>query len=141
MTRNWLRKKITIIHSIYSQQKQQLTTETQTMTYSELRKALPANFKTDTLGGRNEIEFHNPAGGYLMAINSRGNAYHVTEADWNNACVLRSRHSQNPWASKHYTGLSSYTSYGLIYAAAMLRTIEQGSDFSADMQSLPRTVA
>jgi hypothetical protein len=95
------------------------------MTYSELRKALPTVIAIPTLGGRADIEIHNPAYGQLIAINSKGSAYQITETDWNNARVIRSRHPYNPWASKHYTGLSSFFSYGLIHAAALLRFVEE----------------
>jgi hypothetical protein len=112
-----------------------------TITYSQLRNLLPAICRIPTLGGRSEIEIHNPAGGYLMAINSNGGRYVVTEADWNNARTLRSSNAQNPWASKHYTSLNSYASYGLIHAAALLRTIEQVGSLDADMQLSPRCAA
>lgn len=95
------------------------------MTYSKLREALPTVIVIPTLGGRADIEIHNPAYGHLNAVNSKGSSYHVTEADWRNACVIRSRNTRNPWASKHYTGLSSFFSYGLIHAAALLRFVEE----------------
>ncbi len=111
------------------------------MTYSELRNALSTQFSIPTLGGRTDIEIHNPSFGHLIAINSKGNAYHVTEADWNNARVLRNRNPHTPWATKHYSGLSSYSSYGLTYAAALLRFVEEDRDFAAISQALPRRTA
>lgn len=105
---------------------------TKTMTYSQLRNILPTVTTIHTLGGRAELEIHNPAGGYLMAVNSNGNATQITEADWNNACVIRSRNPRSPWATKHYSGLSSFSSYGLNPAAALLRTIEEGDLFGLD---------
>ena len=49
----------------------------------------------------------------------------VTADDWRNAIILRSRNPRNPWAIKHYSELRSYTSYGLIHAAALLRHVEE----------------
>jgi hypothetical protein len=96
-----------------------------TLTYRQLRDSLPAVHTIPTLGGRNDIKFHNPSFGDLMAINSKGKCYPVTASDWNNACVIRSRNPHNPWASRHYTGISSFYSYGLILAAALLRHVEE----------------
>jgi hypothetical protein len=95
------------------------------MTYSDLRKSLLTMITIPTLGGRADIKIHNPAYGQLIAINSKGSAYQITETDWNNALVIRSRHPRNPWASKHYTGLGSFFSYGLIHAAALMRYIDE----------------
>jgi hypothetical protein len=95
------------------------------MTYRQLRDSLPTALTIPTLGGRAEIEIHNPSYGHLTAINSKGNSYPVTEADWNNACVIRSRNPQNPWASTHYSGISSFYSYGLIHTAALLLHVEE----------------
>lgn len=95
------------------------------MTYSQLRNSLPTQFTIPTLGGRADMEIHNPSFGRLIAVNSKGSPYHVTETDWRNACVIRSRNPRNPWASKHYTGLSAFFSYGLIHAAALLRFVEE----------------
>jgi hypothetical protein len=95
------------------------------MTYRQLRDSLPTIHTTPTLGGRNEIKFHNPSFGDLMVINSKGKCYPVTESDWNNARAIRSRNPRNPWASGHYTGISSFYSYGLILAAALLRHVEE----------------
>ena len=100
------------------------------MTYSQLRNSLPTQFTIPTLGGRADIEIHNPSFGHLIAVNSKGSSYHVTEVDWRNAGVIRSRNPRNPWASKHYTGLSSFFSYGLVHAAALLRFMEE-NDFEA----------
>jgi hypothetical protein len=72
------------------------------------------------------MEIHNPSFGHLIAVNSKGSPYHVTETDWRNACVIRSRNPRNPWKSAHYTGLSAFFSYGLNPAAALLRAIEEG---------------
>lgn len=95
------------------------------MTYSQIRNSLPTHFTIPTLGGRAEMEIHNPSFGHLIAVNSKGNSYQITETDWNNARVILSRHPRNPWATKHYTGLSSFFSYGLIHAAALLRFVEE----------------
>jgi hypothetical protein len=102
------------------------------MPYKKLREVLPTISTIPTLGGRVEIEIHNPAGGHLMAINSNGGRYHVTEADWNNACAIRCRNPRNPWASKHYTNYHDYTSYGLIHAAAILREVEETTLAASD---------
>lgn len=102
------------------------------MTYHQLRNFLPTVTTIPTLGGRADIEIHNPAGGHLMAINSNGNPYQITEADWNNARVIRARNPRNPWKSAHYTGLSAFFSYGLNPAAAFLRAIEEGDLASFD---------
>jgi hypothetical protein len=97
------------------------------MTYSQLRNSLPTQFTIPTLGGRAEIEIHNPAGGHLMVINSNGGRYHVTEADWNNACAIRGRNLRNPWATRLYTDYHDFTSYGLLPAAAILREVEEAA--------------
>jgi hypothetical protein len=109
------------------------------MTYRQLRDSLPTVISIPTLGGRADIEIHNPSYGHLMVINSQGNSYPVSESDWNNACVIRSRNPQNPWKSKHYTGINAYSSYGLIHAAALLRKIEENGLVECDdlVESLP----
>lgn len=99
----------------------------QGMHYKELREFLPTISTIPTLGGRAEIEIHNPAGGHLMVINSNGGRYHVTEADWNNACAIRGRNPRNPWATRHYTDYHDFTSYGLLPAAAILREVEEAA--------------
>jgi len=106
------------------------------MKYSQLREALPAQLSISTLGGRQEIEIHNLACGHLTVINSKGSAYTITEADWHNAQIIRSRNPRNPWASKHYTGLSAFTSYGLTHAAALLRHLEENHfDYTESLAS------
>ena len=106
------------------------------ITYRQLRSILPTLITIPTLGGRAEIEIHNPAGGYLMAVNSKGNGYPITEADWNNARAIRARNPRNPWKSAHYTGLSEFISYGLNPATALLRAIEEGDlASSADLEA------
>ena len=102
------------------------------MTYHQLRNILPTVTAIPTLGGRVELEIHNPAGGDLMAVNSKGNGTQITEADWNNAFVTRSRNPRSPWATKHYTRISAFFSYGLNPAAALLRAIEEGDLASFD---------
>jgi hypothetical protein len=104
----------------------------QGMPYKELREVLPTISTIPTLGGRAEIEIQNPAGGHLMATNRNGGRYHVTEADWINACAICGRNSRNPWASMHYTNYHDFTSYGLIHAAAILREVEAGSLIELD---------
>jgi hypothetical protein len=51
------------------------------MTYRQLRDSLPTVISIPTLGGRADIEIHNPSYGHLMVINSQGNSYPVSEAD------------------------------------------------------------
>jgi hypothetical protein len=104
----------------------------QAIPYKQLREFLPAISTIPTLGGRAEIEIHNPAGGHLMVINSNGGRYHVTEADWNNACAIRGRNPRNPWATRHYTDYHDFTSYGLIHAAAILREVEEATLAASD---------
>ena len=99
----------------------------QAMPYKQLREFLPTISTIPTLGGRAEIEIHNPAGGHLMVINSNGGRYHVTEADWNNACAIRGRNPRNPWATRLYTDYHDFTSYGLLPAAAILREVEEAA--------------
>ena len=104
----------------------------QAMPYKQLREFLPSISTIPTLGGRAEIEIHNPAGGHLMVINSNGGRYHVTEADWNNACGIRGRNPRNPWATRYYTDYHDFTSYGLIHAAAILREVEEAALAASD---------
>ena len=99
------------------------------LTYSDLRNLLPTGSAIDLLGGRTEIELHNSAFGHLLAIKNKQNSYPVKEADGANASILRSSNARNPQAAGQYSALSSYTSYGLIYAAALLRhVVETGLD-------------
>jgi hypothetical protein len=93
----------------------------QTMNYRQLRQSLRACMRIPTLGGRSSVTIHNPAGGMLVAMNSNCPIYEVSEADWNNARVIRSRNPRNPWASRLYSETSMVFSYGLIHAAALLR--------------------
>lgn len=103
-----------------------------TITYHQLRLLLPSTFTIATLGGKKEVRFQNQAGGYLMAINSKGNSYHVTEADWNHANSIRAHNPRNPWKSSLYSELSQFFSYGLNHAAALLCAIEEGDLLELD---------
>ena len=101
------------------------------MTYQQLRAFLPAESTIPTLGGRTEIELINPSFGNLTIINFKGNCYLITESDWQNACAICKRNPHNPWRSSHYCDLSSYYSYGLVHAAAILRYISEYDDVAA----------
>jgi hypothetical protein len=96
------------------------------MTYRQLCDSLPTVTTIPTLGGRADIEIHNPAGGYLVAINSRGKRYHVTEANWNHANAIRRANPVNPWASQLYNNYHFQDDHGLYHAAGILRAIEEG---------------
>ncbi len=93
----------------------------QTMNYRQLRQSLRACMRIPTLGGRSSVTTHNPAGGMLVAMNSNCPIYEVSEADWNNARVIRSRNPRNPWASRLYSETRMVFSYGIIHAEALLR--------------------
>jgi hypothetical protein len=98
----------------------------QAIPYKQLREFLPAIGTIPTLGGRAEIDIHNPAGGHLTVINSRGIRYHVTEGNWNHANAIRRSNPANPWASQLYNNYHFQDDHGLYHAAAILRAIEEG---------------
>ncbi len=95
------------------------------ITFRQLRELLPAITTIDSLGGRAEIDIHNPVGGYLSIINSKGNRYFVTESNWNDANAIRRANPANPWASPLYTNYHFQDDHGLYHAAAILRAIEE----------------
>ena len=102
------------------------------ITYRQLRELLPAITTIDSLGGRAEIDIHNPAGAYLTVINSKGNRYNVTESNWNDANAIRRANPANPWASPLYTNYHFQDDHGLYHAAAILRAIEEGDLLELD---------
>lgn len=107
----------------------QLTTQQRSIpsvSYRQLRELLPAISNIRTLGGRSEIIIHNPAGGHLTVINSRGNGYHVTEPNWKHASAIRKSNPANPWVTKLYSNYHFEDDHGLYHAAAILRAIEEG---------------
>lgn len=95
------------------------------MTYQELRSLLPAVKKIPTLGGKIHLTLMNPPNGDLTAVNSKGSNYRISEADWANVNLLARNHPRNPWSNALYSQPSSYFTYGLIYAAAILRHISE----------------
>ena len=97
------------------------------MTYNELLEQLPLTLSIPTLGGRNPLTIYNLKGG-LMVENSKGSTYQLTREDWISAKRIRAAYPRNPWKSSHYSGLSEFYSYSLIYAAALLRHIEPAND-------------
>jgi len=97
-----------------------------TMTYKQLRDSLPTLTTIRTLGGRADIEIHNPAGGYLIAINRNANRYHVTEENWDHANAIRRANPANPWASQLYNNYHFQAHHGVYHAASILRAIEEG---------------
>ena len=110
------------------------------MTYNELLEQLPPTIFIPTLGGKARLTIINQKH-ELMARNSKGSAYRLTREDWINAKRIRNSHPANPWRSALYSEASSVFSYGLPYAAALLRHVEgrhatrpsdvQGDDSSA----------
>lgn len=96
------------------------------VSYRQIREILPAISSIPTLGGKAEINIHNPVGGHLAVINSKGNRYHVTEGNWNHACVIRKSNLLNPWIGKLYRNYHFEDDHGLYHAAAILRAIEEG---------------
>jgi hypothetical protein len=96
------------------------------ITYRQLREMLPAITTIDSLGGRAEIDIHNPVGAYLTVINSKGNRYFVTESNWNDANAIRRANPAKPWASQLYASYHLHEDHGLYHAAAILRAIEEG---------------
>ena len=111
------------------------------MTYNEIRNILRAQITIPTLGGRTNFEIINPSFGDLTATNSKNNAYRITETDWYNARTIRSHHSRNPWATQNYNELSAYFSYSLIYAAALLRYVEEGGVSNQEIETAKLSAA
>lgn len=107
-------------------------TEPVTMTFRQLREMLPAITTIRSLGGRAEIDIHNPAGAYLTITNSKGNRYFITEANWNDANTIRRSNPAKPWASQLYTNYHFHDDHGLYHAAAILRAIEEGDLLELD---------
>jgi hypothetical protein len=101
-------------------------TEPVSITFHQLRELLPAIATIRSLGGRAEIDIHNPAGAYLTVTNSKGNRYFITEANWNDANTIRRSNAANPWASQIYNNYHLPEDHGLYHAAAILRAIEEG---------------
>jgi len=101
-------------------------------TYRQLRELLPSMTTIPTLAGRAEIDIHNPVGGHLTIINTKGNRYHVTEANWNHACAIRKSNSANPWVGKLYSNYHFHDDHSVYHAAAILRAIEEGSLIELD---------
>jgi hypothetical protein len=95
------------------------------ITYRQLREMLPAITTIDSLGGRAEIDIHNPAGAFLTVINSKGNRYFITESNWNDANTIRRANPVKPWASQLYTNYHFQDYHGIYHAAAILRAIEE----------------
>jgi hypothetical protein len=102
------------------------------ITFRQLRELLPAITTIDSLGGRAEIDIHNPAGAYLTVINSKGNRYFVTESNWNDANAIRRANPAKPWASQLYTSYHLQEDHGLYHAAAILRAIEEDNLLELD---------
>ena len=96
------------------------------LSFRQLRQLLPAITTILSLGGRTEIDIHNPAGAYLTVTNSKGNRYFITEANWNDANTIRRSNPAKPWASQLYTNYHFHDDHGLYHAAAILRAIEEG---------------
>lgn len=113
------RRKQSALHSIQQR-------SIPSLSYRQLRELLPAISSIPTLCGKNEIDIHNPAGGHLTVINSRGNRYHVTEGNWTHACAIRKSNLANPWVGKLYSNYHFEDDHGLYHAAAILRAIEEG---------------
>lgn len=95
------------------------------ITFRQLREMLPAITTIDSLGGRTEIDIHNPAGGYLSIINSKGKRYYITESNWVHANAIRRSNPAKPWASQLYTNYHFQDDHGIYHAAAILRAIEE----------------
>lgn len=95
------------------------------MTYEDLRIQIPPISRISTLGGRSEVQLHNPQYGDLIAINSKGNSYAVSRQDWVNVQAIREQNPGNPWKGSLYAETSRFFSFGLIHAAALQRYIEQ----------------
>lgn len=110
-------------------------TEPVSITFRQLREMLPAISTIRSLGGRAEIDIHNPAGAYLTVTNSKGNRYVITEANWNDANTIRRSHPEKPWASKLYTNYHFHDDHGLYHAAAILRAIEEGDLHDLEYQA------
>lgn len=107
-------------------------TEPVSLSYRQLRELLPAITTILSLGGRTEIDIHNPAGAYLTVTNSKGNRYFITEANWNDANTIRRTNPAKPWASQLYSNYHFQDDHGLYHAAAILRAIEEGDLLELD---------
>ena len=107
-------------------------TEPVSLSFRQLRQLLPAITTILSLGGRTEIDIHNPAGAYLTVTNSKGNRYFITEANWNDANTIRRTNPAKPWASQLYTNYHFQDDHGLYHAAAILRAIEEGDLLELD---------
>ena len=107
-------------------------TEPVSLSFRQLRELLPAITTILSLGGRTEIDIHNPAGAYLTVTNSKGNRYFITEANWNDANTIRRTNPAKPWASQLYTNYHFQDDHGLYHAAAILRAIEEGDLLELD---------
>ena len=90
------------------------------MTYDALLNKLPPTLTIPTLGGRKSITILNHGTGELKVLNSKGRTYTLTRQDWRGARTIHKTHPRNPWNTAHYTELSMWYSYSLIYAAALL---------------------
>ena len=103
------------------------TATTTNMTYTELLEQMPDQLTIPTLGGRASITVHN-LGHCLMVENSKGSTYRLCHEDWINAKKIHAAYPRTPWKTSLYSEPSSVFSYGLAYAAALLRHIEPGDD-------------
>ena len=108
------------------------------MTYSQLQKQLPPSSSILTLGGKASITILNPGSGDLQVVNTKGKTYRLSHVDWIGAKSIRNSHPRNPWVGDHYTSLSQWFSYSLIYAAALLRHVEREEQATAPKPTLLR---
>ncbi len=108
------------------------------MTYSQLQKQLPPSSTILTLGGKALISVLNPGSGELQVVNTKGKSYRLSHEDWLGAKAIRRSHPRNPWVGDHYTSLSPWFSYSLVYAAALLRHVEREEQTVAPAPTLLR---
>lgn len=93
-------------------------------TYSELLEYLTIPLSIPSLGGKKSLTFSRSNFG-IKVENSKGSIYEISPNDWVFAKKIRATYSRNPWLGEHYSGLREPFSYSLIYAAALLRHIEE----------------
>lgn len=94
------------------------------MTYPELLDYLVLPLTIPSLGGRRSFTVA-VVGNYIMAENSKGSTYQISTNDWITVKKIRAAHSGKPWRSENFCVFHDSFSYPLVYAAALLRHIEE----------------
>ena len=93
--------------------------------FSKLCEILPKSFKILSLAGQETYEVVNLPNSYPCVWNSTGRKYSIEKDEWEIAVKIRDLYPLNPWGTKMY---SDKKFPSLIYAASLLRHIEEGSE-------------